>query len=453
MKNMKEVMDNAADASSKTVKNWMDTAAKAQQNMMSGNAFEKNSELYREWLNNQMNILRPGTEKEESKSSSEKSSGAHQDVFSHWYTQQMENAKKMMDFNREVFNNWMNMGRQNQANGAWSNAMFSSAADNWKSMMNAAFDNMANMMANGTSKDAFSNMFFTGNLMNTMQDFYRPAFDAMQKGAFDMNAWQKFFSADQYKSMVENMFSNFFPQQSVKEMFERYIQMVHQNFSSSQDMHAQSWNAWKTAMSGFPEFMSADSSKFLDMYNQWADHYTRAMSPLMKLMTPGKEKEQMEHVISVLDKMAVLSIKQSQLQYLVYTAGGKALEHSMKLVAEKFNTEKQPVEFQKFFSEWTAVNEKVFTELFASDEYSGLKAEVLSLGMTVKQDMQKQFEQNFSAVPVVYRSEADEMHKTLHDLKKKVRDLEARLAELSAAGIELDEETDSRQTKSKKSSR
>ena len=453
MKNMKEVIDNAVDASSKTVKNWMDTAAKAQQNMMNGNAFEKNSELYREWLNHQMNILRPGTEKEESKSSSEKSSGAHQDVFSHWYTQQMENAKKMMDFNREVFNNWMNMGHTGQANGAWSNNLFSSSADNWKSMMNAAFDNMANMMANGTSKDAFSNMFFSGNLMKTMQDFYRPAFEAMQKGAFDMNAWQKSFSPEQYKSMVENMFSHFFPHQSVKEMFERYIQMVYHNFSSSQDMHTQSWNAWKSSMAGFPEFMNADSSKFLDMYNQWADHYTRTIAPLMKLMSPGKEKEQMEHIISVLDKMAVLSIKQSQLQYLVYTAGGKALELSMKMVAEKFSAGKQPVEFQKFFSEWSAVNEKVFTELFASDEYSGLKAEVLSLGMTVKQDMQKQFEKNFAAVPVVYRSEADEMHKALHDLKKRVRDLEARLAEWDAARAVPDKASDARPSKSKKSSR
>jgi len=433
MKNIKEVIDSATDASTRSAKNWMDTAEKARQNMMSPNAFEKNSELYREWLNNQMNILRPGNQAQsEETKNHEKESAPHQDAFSAWYTMQMENARKMMDFNREVFNNWMNSTSHHQPAGTWPGTSYNSITDNWKNMMNSAFDNMSSMMSKGVAKDAFSNMFFTGNMMNSLRDFYKPVLEAMQKGSFDFNSWQKLYSQqDQYKTMVETMFSNFFPQTGVKEMFERYVHTMQQQFASAQDSQTQSWNALKSAMASFPEFMNADSGKFLHFYNQWNENYSRVIAPLMKLLTPGKEKEQMEHMMNVLDKFAILSIKQSQLQYLVYKAGGNAVSESMKVVAAQFNENQQSVEFQKFFNEWTAANEKIFTTLFASEEYSGLKAEILSLSMTIRHDMEKQFEQNFSGMPVIFRSEADELHKTIHDLKKKVRDLEARLSEFT----------------------
>lgn len=452
MKNMKEMMDSAANSSAQSVKNWMETAQKAGQNMMSPNAFEKNSELYREWLNNQMNILRPeNPEKEQQNQTTEQTSSSHQEVLSDWYAGQLESAKKMMDFNREVFNNWISMTSNSRPGGAWSNANFNNMSDTWKNIMNSAFDNMSNMLSKGVAKDAFSNMFFTGNMMQSLQNFYKPVFDSMQKGSFDAHNWQKFFSPAQYKDMVENMFSNFFPQNSVKDIFEQYARSMHQQLSSMQDLNSQSWNAWKAAADSFPFVMNQDSGKFLNQYHQWTEHYAKTIAPLMKLMAPGKEKEQLEHTLSVLDKLAVLNIKQSQLQFLVYKAGANAISHSMNMVATQFQQNHQSVEFQKFFTEWTAANEKVFTTLFASEEYSELKAEILSLGLNIRRDMEKQFEQSFSSMPFVFRSEADELHKTIHDLKKKVRDLEARMSEIATSSSH--KSSDAPSSKTKKSSR
>ena len=53
--------------------------------------------------------------------------------------------------------------------------------------------------------------------------------------------------------------------------------------------------------------------------------------------------------------------------------------------------------------------------------------------MDVKKHFDKQFENVFNVYPVVFRSEVDELYQTIHDLKKQVKALEARLANGSAS--------------------
>ena len=48
--------------------------------------------------------------------------------------------------------------------------------------------------------------------------------------------------------------------------------------------------------------------------------------------------------------------------------------------------------------------------------------------MDVKKEFEKQFEQVFENYPVVFRSEIEELYKTIHDLKKTVKDLQTKLA-------------------------
>ena len=58
MKNTKNLMDAMVESSSKAVNNWVETAQKAQKAALSGSSLEKNSDLYKELLNNQMSIFR-----------------------------------------------------------------------------------------------------------------------------------------------------------------------------------------------------------------------------------------------------------------------------------------------------------------------------------------------------------------------------------------------------------
>jgi polyhydroxyalkanoate synthesis regulator phasin len=57
-----------------------------------------------------------------------------------------------------------------------------------------------------------------------------------------------------------------------------------------------------------------------------------------------------------------------------------------------------------------------------------LKAELTTLSMEIKTNLEKQFENKLEHYPVVVKSELEDLYKTIHDLKKTVKTLENRLA-------------------------
>ena len=163
----------------------------------------------------------------------------------------------------------------------------------------------------------------------------------------------------------------------------------------------------------------------------------------MKLVTPGKEKETIEANIQLLDKISEYSVRQSELQYHFYTTTQKAFETTAKTTYEKFSTTTNATEtlaFNDFYNEWLKINETLYTDLFNSNEFSKIKGDVISLGMDIKKHFEKQFETMFNVYPVAFRSEVDELTKTIHDLRKQVKNLEVRLAANGAATVELEDE-------------
>lgn len=52
----------------------------------------------------------------------------------------------------------------------------------------------------------------------------------------------------------------------------------------------------------------------------------------------------------------------------------------------------------------------------------------MSINSDVKQSFEKQFESTFNVYPIVFRSEVEELHKTIYDLKKTVKALQDKYA-------------------------
>lgn len=447
------MMDSMVDASKETVQNWMETANKAQKNILSGKGLENNSELYKNWLSNQMNIFRKATNEtsdhktEAPSSSATENAGSMNEFFKNWYNQQMESVKKITDFNQQVIQSWMS-AQINGNNPMMNMGNMNPMMDNWSKSLQQSFENLSKMMNPGVGKDSFMNMFSTQALVQQMQNFYQPFLNAMQTGTMDWNKMNLFIQPDQYKGIMENMFASIFPHQDVKETFDQYVKMVHEYFHMNQDANRSAWEALQETMKNYPDMLSGDMGKMMSVYSQVNQTYNKLMDPFMKMMSPGKEKERMQEMLDTMDKMAVYMIKQNQLQYLVYSTGNKALEESMKTVMEEFQNQKEITSFQKFFSGWVSTNEKTFTEMFGSDDYSALKAEVMALGMGLKKDMENQFEKSFSNLPLVFRSEMDELYRNVQELRKVVRNLQDQLALYQ--GVEIPAPTTSKTKKSTK---
>jgi hypothetical protein len=248
------------------------------------------------------------------------------------------------------------------------------------------------------------------------------------------------------------MFQSMYGQATLKDVFEASIKKIQDFFVNQQNLSKEYASTFTNISSEYPQLISGDFAKLTDMYKHAQNVFGKSFEPILKLATPGKEKESIEANIALLDKISEYAVKQAQLQQHMYSTTQKAIEESAKHTFEKITPETlQQQSFTEFYNEWLKTNETLFTQLFESDDYSKLKGELLSISMDVKKDFEKQYESVFAIYPIVFKSEAEELYKTVYELKKQVKALETRLAAQGAATLTFDdEEKTSKTTATKK---
>ena len=175
--------------------------------------------------------------------------------------------------------------------------------------------------------------------------------------------------------------------------------------------------------------LGADSfEKALSQYNEFSAKMNDTMSPLVKMMSPGKDREQMIALNELGNKMVAYQVREAQFRYMLYTTGLKAMETLAQSVSTKIKNGEEYKDFNAFYNEWINTNDTVFGELFTSDEYSKFQADFTTVTMTVKKSVEKQMEKMMANVPVITRSEMDDLYKTVYEMNKHIKALEKKIA-------------------------
>jgi polyhydroxyalkanoate synthase subunit PhaE len=282
--------------------------------------------------------------------------------------------------------------------------------------------------------------------MFKMYELWQPMQKSFMNTGNPADAWKNIFDAAKYKEVMDNLFESLMGKNNVKELFDTYTKTVEEFFTSNNNLGKEYYANMQDLAKKMPELMSGDFAKVSAVYGQAKDVFEKAYAPLLKLVAPGKEKESIELTIAAMDKAGQYAVKQSELQYLMYTAGQKSMEQTAALVQNKMKNNTEIGSFQAFFNEWVGANEKIYLELFASEEFSKLKAEVLDLSLGLRKTLEKQFEFNFEKYPFVFKSEMEELYKNMYDLKKMVKNMQAKF------GAEFDE-NDAAEAKAAKSTK
>ncbi|MES2132902.1 MAG: poly(R)-hydroxyalkanoic acid synthase subunit PhaE [Bacteroidota bacterium] len=445
MKTNNPMIDNMMDAQANAMNAWMDSAKKFQSAFASGNVVAESQSIYKDMM-----------EKQAAMFSGMNAGGANpfmdhaakpEEFMKNWYNQQMTGLKQMTDFNQSIYNSMVNYGKNaNDYNNSFStmNNAWTNIYNSWMGSMNTSYDTFSNTMKNPFNKDMFKNMFEGSQMFMKVQDMFQPMMTALKNADFSADTWKNIYTADNYKRMTEQMFGSFFTNNSLKDVFENGTKQM-QNFFVNQNGLGKEYYAQMQNMSSqFPEMFSGNSEQMKDLYAKMNNVFGKAFEPLLKLANPGKEKENVEATIALLDKVTEYSIKQSELQSQLYKTMQGSMETLAKETQDKYKdmaagsfTMPTP---QEMYNEWVKTNEKTFSDLFATDEFSKVKAEALTLTMDVKKHFQKQFENVFEQYPIAFKSEMEEVYKTMHDLKKTVKELQTKLAMQNAASVELFDE-------------
>lgn len=435
MKTNNPLIDTMVESQTSFVNNWMDSAKKMQSAFANGTIASEGQALYREYFDKQMNVLNSMKDAGSNMMHQEPQNNP-QEFFKNWFNQQAGYAKQMADFNQSINNSFMNFGRPAQdymANFGHTNNAFTNIYNSWMNTLNMSFDAMSKQMNNGFNKDVFSNFMQGNQLYAKMQEFFQPMMNAMQKGQFDMEAFKSYFSPEAYASLSRQMFGGMYDQNGLKELYDNGIKQLQQFFTQQNNLSKEFMSQMQNMNAEFPHMFAktAGADAMKSFYDQMHNMFSRNFEPLMKLVNAGKEKENAEAMINLMDKMAQYTIKQAELQVYLQETAKKSMEQMMAQYTEKFGKADAMTNMpspQEMYNEWVKVNETMFTELFASEAFSKVKGEALSINNELKTLFEKQFENSYSVYPLVFKSEVAELEKTIYELKKQVKELQSKLA-------------------------
>lgn|GEM_PF-622629 len=454
MKTNNPILDSLVETQAQILNNWVDSAKKVQSAFSNGNIANEGQNIYKDFFDKQMNILN-NMQSQSSNLFNNQSSNNPTEFFKNWFNQQANYAKQMTDFNQSIYSSYQNFGKPAQdymQNFGQMNTAYTNIYNTWMSTLNNAYDNLSKNMNGSFNKDVFSNFMQGNQVYAKMQEFFAPMADAMQKGQFNLDAFKNYFKAEHYNALSKQLFANMYNGASIKEVMDNGMNQIQNFFVNQQGLSKEYFEHLKNMNVEMPKAFTTEANieSAKDFYNKINSNFSKFFEPLLKVATPGKEKENIEATINLMDKMAEYSFKQAELQVQLQNTTQKSVE----AVAKKYNdilsnpeTYKNAPNAQELYNDWIKTNEQLFTELFASDEFSKIKGEALNLSMDVKSHFEKQFEGVFANYPMVFKTELNEVYKTVYDLKKQVKELQTKLAMTNAASVEIFEEERTKKTK------
>lgn len=483
------IVDSVVEAQKKAMDTIIENTKKfSNGNNMVNETFEKGTEWYKNLLENQKNMFSQATNKAEKTTETAKENTSKMNEFyENWFSTQMAWAKQMWDMNQDAAKNftsnattahtnpfaqwqsymnnmqsqWQNMNAANN----WMNQMqnmnpFNQNTnpfnmDSWKkttdsltgffnqynNILNNSFAEMQKNMQNGTIMDAYKNMTNSGEGFAKFAEMWAPMWKSIQEKTFNMDMYKQWMNPELYKEMMDK-YLGFMPEGS-REYMQNMTNMMQnsakQMGQGGMDYYTQMRNMMNNSgMNSTEGFASA-----LNGFNQFQNMISNAAAPFNKMVTPNKYTNAMQAWNEIANQTVVYNIKNAELQYMVYNQGVKVMDQLAENVAKKMQDGTEVNSMLALYQEWLNISDKTYVSLFETDEYSKLMAEVSSLQLKLRKDIDTQMEKALVNIPVATRTEMDEMYKTIYDLKKQVRQLEKMMGD----GDEETEEKTAKRTK------
>jgi BMFP domain-containing protein YqiC len=398
---------------------WMNTqsqiAGKIKETFENSEVLNKSVELYKSWFDNQKSLA-------DSILSSMQGKGSEQmpEMVQKWMEAQAQAGTRLMEF----------FGQSAQQPSSSFN--MAQSAQDWYGNITKG---LQAMMGN---TQQFSPNFMqmpqqANNLLNNAQT-YLQMMDMWQKGH---KMWQtmsggkttlgaedmmKAFDMNQYKGVMDSMFQFMTPDKSQNflQQIQQYNQTILERFPEMQKMFGEQWGKMTK-----PEAMLHSGLQTIsDVYQNFSEQFHKVINPYFTTAPAGREKEMTTLMMQVQDKLVQYYIKSTEIQQLAYEIGKKAMEKTLQQAIAKVGSNLEAMPFDEFYNLWVDTMENDTIAFFSSLEYSTLQGKVVQLGLEIKGGLERQMEKMLAGLPVVPRSEMDALNQTVHELKRKVRDLE-----------------------------
>jgi BMFP domain-containing protein YqiC len=404
----KNLFESFTTAQKQAVEN-MTSATENMNKMFSENM---NSDFFKKWYDSQMAFFNNGENKVNNP----------MEFYNVWMNNQSEAAKAWMN-NMPMFNNMNNFMNMDSMTANMNNTM--NMYQSWMKSMNNTYSEMMKNYSNMDTKNMMSGMFNNADMYMNMFQLWMPMFKSMNDKSFDMETFKNLFNAPQFKDMMDKMFN--MSDISKNMMAMPGMEAFKTNMNNMMDSNKNIFDNLKANAANFMPNNNQLFTQTMDMYNNMNFQMNNAFAPMMKLMGNNATTQQMNNSKELANEFVQYQMRNTEMQYMMYNTGLKAMEELAETVYNDIRNGNETKDFTNLYTTWLTISDKHFVELFSTEEYSKMQADLNSFGMKIKTQINGQMEKALANVPVISRSEMDETYKTIYEMKKRISVLEKQL--------------------------
>ena len=370
------------------------------------------NEMLESWMKAQQDLLKAWSEKVQPKPADAGLSGP-------WADWQRSFFETWTSANREFLNALAKSVPGAQANPSTEWKRF---YEDWEQSFSKYFQNITKFFPEGPGRDLFGHIMRGSDVYLRLQEVWNAFSGKLKDQSFRPDAFSKWADMSGYNDVLNRVFGLQSP-------------LSPQNFQSHAAAALETWlplsqefgNAWlestKQNMELLPKLATGDASAVATMFENLQKNFQKPMGDAMRAGMEDRERQRAQAMMEFAGQYASFLSKQAEFQQLIHRAGREALEKALAKASDQAK-QGEALDFDKFFKIWVESNEDYYHQVFKSEEFAKLQGDLLDAALKARERYNQSLETMLSDVPVALKSELDEVYKMLHDLKRKVRDLE-----------------------------
>jgi class III poly(R)-hydroxyalkanoic acid synthase PhaE subunit len=175
------------------------------------------------------------------------------------------------------------------------------------------------------------------------------------------------------------------------------------------------------------------SASWIEMGSLYWDAYEQTLGRMMQSPTMGASREMNARVLETFDVWLDYYRAYGEYQALLAETWFEAFEQFMRETLTLAESGSSIDSLRAFIRTWADIADRAFTRLFGSDAYISTQSRMLNASMAFRIQQRQLAEKALEALDMPTRTEIDEAHRRIYELRREVRALKGEVAALKAA--------------------
>jgi class III poly(R)-hydroxyalkanoic acid synthase PhaE subunit len=330
-----------------------------------------------------------------------------------------------MNAQRSMWQAWMDMASRNSKEPP----SFADSADEWQKLA------MQSVQAWGAATDPIAR--------STAEQFIAAQGVALRFLSFSARAWEtaapKFKSGEDWQKALEDVLDEF---RQLWVNLPADAEAINQDIESTWELYMDQWRAfgqpWERVWARGPGLwgraVTGDSAALFDLADVYQSAYKQTLGRLATSPNLGMTREFNARLMEGFDAFTNLNVAGAEYQAVVAEIWEVALKQFAEDLAELAEKKEKIDNVRDLVTMWTRGAENVFLEAFRTERYTLAQGKFLNANMEFRTSQRRIMEEYMEAFDMPTRSEIDEAHRRIYELRKEVKGLKKQINELQASG-------------------